>query len=65
ARFTGDWPALRLALQQFHQRDYHAANITLWLQGPQSPEALWQLARQYGSAFSAVGVPPPALPLLH
>ncbi|WP_168386347.1 pyrroloquinoline quinone biosynthesis protein PqqF [Erwinia amylovora] len=64
ASFTGDWPALRLALQQFHQRYYHAANITLWLQGPQSPEALWQLARQYGSAFSAVGVPPPALPLL-
>ncbi|UWS32952.1 pyrroloquinoline quinone biosynthesis protein PqqF [Erwinia pyrifoliae] len=64
ASFTKDWSALRLALRQFHQRYYHAANITLWLQGPQSPEALWQLARQYGSAFSAGGVQPPALPLL-
>lgn len=65
ASFGDDGPALRLALRQFHQRYYHAANITLWLQGPQSPEALWQMARQYGSAFAAVGPRPPALPLLH
>lgn len=64
ASFSDDGSALRLALRQFHQRYYHAANITLWLQGPQSPEALWQLARQYGSAFPAAGQPPPTLPLL-
>ncbi|QGU89046.1 pyrroloquinoline quinone biosynthesis protein PqqF [Erwinia sorbitola] len=62
--FGNDTAALRAALQQFHQRYYHAGNITLWVQGPQSMDALWQLARQAGAAFPSGGVPPLPLPAL-
>jgi len=64
AGFGDDHTALRAALQQFHQRYYHADTVTLWVQGPQPIEALWPLAQQAAEAFPAGGVLPPALPAL-
>lgn len=64
AGFGNDHTALRAALQQFHQRYYHAETVTLWVQGPQPIEALWQLARQAAGAFPAGAMLPPALPAL-
>lgn len=48
ARFGTDTAALRVALRQFHQQAYYPANTTLWLQGPQSADELWQLAERAG-----------------
>ncbi len=48
-----DAAALRSALLRFHQRAYHAANVTLWLQGPQTEEELWRLAERAGLRFNA------------
>lgn len=64
ASFGNDDSALRAALQQFHQRYYHADTVTLWVQGPQPIEALWALARQAADAFPAGAALPPALPAL-
>lgn len=64
AVFGSDDRALRTALQQFHQRYYHAANLTLWLQGPQPVGQLWQLAQRYGAVFPPQGDRPPVLPAL-
>ncbi|MBK0032521.1 pyrroloquinoline quinone biosynthesis protein PqqF [Erwinia sp. S43] len=64
AHFGTDTAALRRALMRFHQQAYYAANTTLWLQGPQSAEELWQLAERAGLRFadqtqpSTVLIPP-------
>lgn len=54
--FGEDSQALRAALCAFHQRYYHAGRMSLWLQGPQSEEALMALsvpwAQLSGSAES-------------
>ncbi|QKJ85210.1 pyrroloquinoline quinone biosynthesis protein PqqF [Paramixta manurensis] len=60
ASFGDDIPALRQALWHYHQRFYHAGNMVLWLQGPQSCAELAALAQQFGSAFAASA--PPAAP---
>ncbi|PRD15852.1 insulinase family protein [Pantoea coffeiphila] len=52
ARFGTDTAALRRALMRFHQQAYYAANTTLWLQGPQSADELWQLAERAGLRFA-------------
>jgi len=62
--FGEDIPALCEALRQFHQRAYHASNITLWLQGPQPLETLRQMAQQMGLCFISHGKPLPPLPPL-
>ena len=64
AGFGDDHTALRAALQQFHQRYYHADTVTLWVQGPQPIAALWSLAQQAAEAFPAGVALPPALPAL-
>ncbi|WP_455812328.1 pyrroloquinoline quinone biosynthesis protein PqqF [Pseudomonas graminis] len=64
ASFGNDDGALRAALQQFHQRYYHADTVTLWLQGPQPIEALWQLAQQAAAMFPVGAAMPPELPVL-
>lgn len=64
AGFGDDHTALRAALQQFHQRYYHADTVTLWVQGPQPIAVLWSLAQQAAEAFPAGVVLPPALPAL-
>ncbi|MDT3250457.1 pyrroloquinoline quinone biosynthesis protein PqqF [Serratia sp. root2] len=62
AGFGEDMAVLRSALQQFHQRHYNAANMTLWLQGPQSPEQLRTMAEEYGARIAkADNHPPPAV----
>ncbi|MDH2065857.1 pyrroloquinoline quinone biosynthesis protein PqqF [Pantoea sp. GD03673] len=53
AGFGDDLPGLQRALRQFHQRYYVASNMRLWLQGPQSLDALEQLARQFSAALPA------------
>ncbi|WP_072016901.1 pyrroloquinoline quinone biosynthesis protein PqqF, partial [Erwinia oleae] len=56
--------ALQQALKAYHQRFFHAGNLTLWLQGPQSVEELAALAAHAGSGFRAAvhpATPPPAL----
>lgn len=55
AHFGDDAAALQQALRQYHQRYFHAANLTLWLQGPQPLSELAQLASRYASDFSADG----------
>ncbi|MFK8257760.1 pyrroloquinoline quinone biosynthesis protein PqqF [Erwinia sp. AnSW2-5] len=62
AGFGNDDGALRAALQQFHQRYYQAYAVTLWVQGPQPIEALWQLAQQAADVFPVGAVMPPELP---
>lgn len=52
AGFGEDMAVLRHALQQFHQRYYNAANMTLWLQGPQSPDQLRAMAEEYGARIA-------------
>lgn len=53
ASFGDELSALQRALRQFHQRYYFASNMRLWLQGPQSLDALEQLARQFAAALPA------------
>lgn len=50
--FGTDVAPLREALRRFHQWAYHATNTTLWLQGPQSADELWQLAERAGLRFA-------------
>lgn len=44
-------PAFQQALQQFHQRFYRGAQMTLSLCGPQPLDALQALAERFGSLF--------------
>lgn len=46
-------PAFQQALQGFHERFYHAGQITLSLCGPQPLDRLEALGRQYGDIFTA------------
>ncbi|MBM7343344.1 pyrroloquinoline quinone biosynthesis protein PqqF [Pantoea coffeiphila] len=65
ARFGTDTAALCVALRQFHQQAYYPANTTLWLQGPQSADELWQLAERAGLRLADRAQPSNALiPLL-
>ncbi|WP_459206952.1 pyrroloquinoline quinone biosynthesis protein PqqF [Pseudomonas sp. MLB6B] len=45
-------PAFQQALQQFHQRFYRGAQMTLSLCGPQPLDALQALAERFGSLFA-------------
>lgn len=51
ASFGEEMTALQQALRQFHQRHFYAANMQLWLQGPQSLDQLEQLARTFAAAL--------------
>lgn len=51
-------PAFQQALRGFHQRFYHAGQVTLSLCGPQPLDQLEALGRQYGGVFTA-GQPVP------
>lgn len=55
AAFGDNFPALQQALRDWHQQHFYGGNLTLWLQGPQSPEELAQLAQRYGAMFAASG----------
>lgn len=44
---------LQAALRAFHQRFFCSGNMTLWLQGPQSLDALTDLASSFAAAFQA------------
>lgn len=47
AAFGDDTTALTQALRQFHQLNYHAGNMQLWLQGPQTLDELEALANAF------------------
>ncbi|WP_338573656.1 insulinase family protein [Erwinia billingiae] len=49
--FGEDFGALQQALRDYHQRFFRAPNLELWLHGPQSLDALGQLAEQVAAAF--------------
>lgn len=51
ASFGEEMTALQQALRQFLQRHFYAANMQLWLQGPQSLDQLEQLARTFAAAL--------------
>ncbi|MEM6052367.1 pyrroloquinoline quinone biosynthesis protein PqqF [Erwinia sp. P7711] len=53
AAFGDDDAALQQALQVYHQRFFRADKLELWLQGPQSVEALAELAEEVGAIFSS------------
>ncbi len=65
AYFGQDTQALQQALRDYHQRFFHADNLTLWLSGPQSFKELTALAEQYGRVFPASNksLPPVVEPL--
>ncbi|MEJ5113565.1 insulinase family protein [Erwinia billingiae] len=52
--FGEDIGALQQALRDYHQRFFHAPNLQLWLHGPQSLDALGELAEQVAAAFTAL-----------
>ncbi|WP_343554395.1 pyrroloquinoline quinone biosynthesis protein PqqF [Pantoea sp.] len=52
AAFGDNVTELHAALRSFHQRHYHADNMQLWLQGPQSLDELELIARQHGSQIA-------------
>ncbi len=52
--FGEDIGALQQALRDYHQRFFRAPNLQLWLHGPQSLDALGQLAEQVAAAFTAL-----------
>ncbi|TBP17962.1 pyrroloquinoline quinone biosynthesis protein PqqF, partial [Klebsiella quasipneumoniae] len=60
---AGDLPALQAALRDFHRTHYVARRMQLWLQGPQSLEALGELAARFAVGLAAGEAPPPAPPL--
>ncbi|HBT1929941.1 TPA: pyrroloquinoline quinone biosynthesis protein PqqF, partial [Klebsiella pneumoniae] len=47
----------------FHRTHYVARRMQLWLQGPQSLEALGELAARFAAGLAAGEAPPPAPPL--
>lgn len=53
AVFGDDPAALQQALRDYHRRFYHAANMTLWLSGPFTPDDLARLAHRYGERLPA------------
>lgn len=57
AAFGDDPAALQQALRDYHRRFYHAANMTLWLSGPFTPDDLARLARRYGERLPAAPAP--------
>ncbi len=60
---AGDLAALQAALGDFHRTHYVARRMQLWLQGPQSLEALGELAARFAAGLAAGEPPPPAPPL--
>ncbi|MCX0499067.1 pyrroloquinoline quinone biosynthesis protein PqqF [Erwinia billingiae] len=52
--FGEDTGALQQALRGYHQQFFRAPNLELWLHGPQSLDALGQLAEQVAAAFTAL-----------
>ncbi|MBN7122268.1 coenzyme PQQ biosynthesis protein PqqF [Erwinia billingiae] len=52
--FGEDIGALQQALRDYHQRFFRTPNLQLWLHGPQSLDALGQLAEQVAAAFAAL-----------
>lgn len=52
--FGEDIGALQQALRDYHQRFFRVPNLQLWLHGPQSLDALGQLAEQVAAAFTAL-----------
>lgn len=60
---AGDLPALQAALRDFHRTHYVARRMQFWLQGPQSLEALGELAARFAAGLAAGEAPPPAPPL--
>jgi len=59
AHFGEDLPALRQALQHYHQHYFRAPHLRLWLQGPQSIAELAVLAQTLGQAFSPLSTASP------
>ncbi|MDM8350556.1 pyrroloquinoline quinone biosynthesis protein PqqF [Pseudomonas sp. sp1636] len=60
--------AFQQALRAFHRRFYQAGQLSLLLLGPQSPDELYELARDYGAALPGQArqrqsPPAPLLPL--
>jgi len=55
AHFGTDSAALQQALRDHHQHYFHGANLTLWLQGPQTLSELAALAERYAAPFPAGG----------
>ncbi len=60
---AGDLAALQAALGDFHRTHYVARRMQLWLQGPQSLEALGELAARFAAGLAAGEALPPAPPL--
>lgn len=56
-RFGDNVTELRAALRTFHQRYWQAANMQLWLQGPQSLDELEQLAHRVALQLPAGHAP--------
>ncbi|MBX4334539.1 hypothetical protein K4G90_22865, partial [Mycobacterium tuberculosis] len=48
---AGDLAALQAALGDFHRTHYVARRMQLWLQGPQSLEALGELAARFAAEW--------------
>ncbi|MBF1982367.1 insulinase family protein, partial [Enterobacter hormaechei] len=58
-----DTGSLHAALRDFHRRYYVAGHLQLWLQGPQTLDALAELAHTFSTGFASGGVPEAAPPL--
>ncbi|MCM7508561.1 pyrroloquinoline quinone biosynthesis protein PqqF [Enterobacter hormaechei] len=58
-----DTGSLQTALRDFHRRYYVAGHLQLWLQGPQTLDALAELAHTFASGFASGGMPETAPPL--
>ncbi|EPL1866674.1 pyrroloquinoline quinone biosynthesis protein PqqF [Enterobacter hormaechei] len=58
-----DTGSLHAALRDFHRRYYVAGHLQLWLQGPQTLDALAELAHTFATGFASGGVPEAASPL--
>ncbi len=58
-----DTGSLHAALRGFHRRYYGARHLQLWLQGPQTLDALAELAHTFATGFASGGVPEAAPPL--
>lgn len=52
-----DTGSLHAALRGFHRRYYGARHLQLWLQGPQTLDALAELAHTFATGFASGGVP--------
>lgn len=52
-----DTGSLHAALRDFHRRYYVAGHLQLWLQGPQTLDALAELAHTFATGFASGGVP--------